>query len=89
MGDSEAASFRTRSTMLEGLELFRAVGAPRPFSSLILFLYACENEGLTFTELASLSGIHVATSSRLIKALAGSPCEPMRAAKAPLFAFET
>jgi hypothetical protein len=72
MADGTAGAFRRRDTMLEGLELFRSVRAPRPYSSLILFLYACENEGLTFTELAALADMPLASASRLIKALAGA-----------------
>jgi hypothetical protein len=79
------AAARRRNSVLQGLELFRDVGAPRPFSAMILFLYACENEGLTFTELASLAGMPLASASRLVNALAG----PAKGASAPsLFSLE-
>jgi DNA-binding MarR family transcriptional regulator len=80
---------RDRSSLLETMELFRRVCGQRRFSSLILFLYACENEGLTFTELASLAEIHLSTSSRLIKALAGESSGAFPGLSAPLFTFET
>jgi DNA-binding MarR family transcriptional regulator len=80
---------RRRNTILEGLELFRAVRAPRSFSSLILFLYTCENEGLTFTELADLAGIPLASASRLIRSLTGRGDGVERGVDTPLFRIET
>jgi DNA-binding MarR family transcriptional regulator len=81
-----AQVIRRRNTVLESLELYRAASAPRSFASFILFLYACENEGLTFSELAELGGMHLASASRLIRCLTG--LEPERSIDPPLFRVE-
>jgi DNA-binding MarR family transcriptional regulator len=81
-----AAILRRRNTILEGLELFRSANAPRSFTSFILFLYACENEGLSFSELAELAGMPVASASRLIRSLTG--LEPDRGIEPALFQVE-
>lgn len=79
---------RHRNCVLECLEIFRSANAPRSFSSFILFLYVCENEGLTFSELAELAGMSVASASRLIRFLAGLDLEPKRGIEPPLFNVE-
>jgi DNA-binding MarR family transcriptional regulator len=62
---------RERNTVLAALELFRATGASRVFYTMLLFLYVCENEGLTVSELAYVARMHVTTTARLVKAMAG------------------
>jgi DNA-binding MarR family transcriptional regulator len=64
---------RERNTVLAALELFRATGASRVFYTMLLFLYVCENEGLTVSELAYVARMHVTTTARLVKAMAGEP----------------
>jgi DNA-binding MarR family transcriptional regulator len=76
---------RHRNSVLASLEIFRSANGPRSFASLILFLYACENEGLTVSELAELADMPVASASRLIRSLAGSLLERERGADPPLF----
>src|SRR3569623_3502701 len=71
MTEARPAARRERNTILAALELLRATGAPRVFHTLLLFLYVCENEGLTVSELAFVAGMHVTTTARLVKALAG------------------
>ena len=74
------AARRERDTLLAALELFRGVEVPRSLTTLILFLYVCENEGLNVSELALAGGIQVAGAARLVKTLAGLvPEEPMPA----------
>jgi DNA-binding MarR family transcriptional regulator len=80
-----APRLRRRNSMLEGMELFRSVRTQRSFSALILFLYACENEGLTFTELAELAGMPIASASRLIRSLLGHHDRANQAVDPPLF----
>lgn len=77
---------RQRNTILEGLELFRAASAPRSFASFVVFLYTCENEGLTFSEAAELSGMSVASASRIIRSMTGSAVEPEYGIDPPLLA---
>jgi len=77
---------RRRNTILEALELFRSASAPRSFSSFVLFLYACENEGLTFSELAELGGMSVASASRIIHSMIGRLAEPECGIDPPLLA---
>ncbi len=83
MAEPAAQTVRCRNSVLECLELYRAAGAPRSFASFVLFLYACENEGLTFSELAELADMPVASASRVIRSLTG--LEPERGIDRPLF----
>ena len=83
-----ASAGRRRNTILESLELFRAASAPRSFSSFVLFLYACENEGLTFSELAELAGMSVASASRIIRSMVGSLAAPECGIDPPLLAVD-
>jgi DNA-binding MarR family transcriptional regulator len=75
---SDPAPRRERDTLLAALELFRRVEVPRSLTTLILFLYVCENEGLNVSELALAGGMDVAGAARLVKTLAGQvPQEPV------------
>jgi DNA-binding MarR family transcriptional regulator len=62
---------RERNTVLAALELFRSLDLPRTQTSMLLFLYVCENEGLNVTELAEVSRMQVAGAARVTRALAG------------------
>jgi DNA-binding MarR family transcriptional regulator len=73
--DPSGADVRRRNALLEALELFRREGQEVRLSSLIAFLYICENEGLCITELADLSGVSLATASRAARSLI-SAAEP-------------
>ena len=74
----DAAPRRERDALLAALELFRGVEVPRSLTTLILFLYVCENEGLNVSELALAGGVQVAGAARLVKTLAGLvPEEPV------------
>jgi DNA-binding MarR family transcriptional regulator len=76
MSTSEAPlGRRRRDTVLEALERFRRLGSPRAFVSFILFLYVCENEGLTVTELSRVAGATLATTARIVRILSGN--EPL------------
>jgi DNA-binding MarR family transcriptional regulator len=92
MTEAPPAARRERNTILAALELFRATGAPRVFHTLLLFLYVCENEGLTVSELAFVASMHVTTTARLVKVLAGEAAtvvdseEGDAGLQAPLFA---
>jgi DNA-binding MarR family transcriptional regulator len=66
---------RRRNTILAALELFRAEDLPRSMSSCLLFLYVCENEGLTVSELAQVTHTSVAMTARVVKMLAGEAPE--------------
>ncbi len=64
-------SERRRDSLLAGLELFRAASpAPLGLTHFLTFLYVCENEGLSITELAAIAGLSTATASRSIRGLA-------------------
>ena len=77
MTDDDAPR-RERDSLLAALELFRGVEVPRSLTTLILFLYVCENEGLNVSELALAGGVQVAGAARLVKTLAGLvPEEPV------------
>jgi hypothetical protein len=62
---------RERDCLLAALELFRGIDIPSSLTTLILFLYVCENEGLNVTELALAGRMGVASTARLVKTLAG------------------
>lgn len=62
---------RRRNSLLAGLELFRALnGASLGLTHFLTFLYVCENEGLSITELAVVARLSTATASRSIRGLA-------------------
>lgn len=62
---------RQRDTILAALEIFLDEGFPRSLTTFTLFLYASENEGLTVSELAHVSGVQVSMAARVVKTLAG------------------
>jgi DNA-binding MarR family transcriptional regulator len=66
---------RRRNTVLAALERFRGGGeAPVNLTQVLAFLYVCENEGLSVSELALLMRTTTATASRTLSALAeGDP----------------
>lgn len=77
MNESGVSPRRRRNTILAALELFRGLGIPRGFNAMLTFLYVCENEGLTVTELAQVTRMSVASAARLTRIVAGSdPLEP-------------
>ncbi len=77
MNKAEPPRRRRRSTILESLEIFRRLGVPRGFNSMVIYLYVCENEGLTVTELAQVAKMSVASAARLTRIIAGTdPLEP-------------
>jgi DNA-binding MarR family transcriptional regulator len=61
---------RRRSAVLQAIEMFRRIGPSGGLNAAALFLYACENEGLTMSELADISRLPTASASRLIRKLA-------------------
>jgi DNA-binding MarR family transcriptional regulator len=80
---------RDRDSLLAALELFRGIEVPRSLTTLILFLYVCENEGLNVSELALAGGIQVAGAARLVKTLAGLVPEEPVAPEAVLFELKS
>lgn len=66
---------RRRNTVLAALEAFRQNDQGVTVSAVVCFLYVCENEGASITELASIAGLRLATASRVLHALAprGAP----------------
>ena len=63
---------RKRNAVLAALETFRDQGCPRGLLALVLFLYVCENEGLTISELALVGRIDVSSAARLVKRLSSA-----------------
>lgn len=61
---------RRRDTVLAALEIFRALDVGITTNNIVTFLYLCENEGISVTELAALAGLNPATASRSIRSLA-------------------
>lgn len=61
---------RRRNTVLEVLEVFRSLDGTGRISTVLAFLYVCENEGLSVSELALACGFNKATASRSIRSLA-------------------
>ena len=60
---------RRRSAVLEALELFRSEATGTRLSTVIAFLYLCENEGFCISELAAVSDMTLATASRAARSL--------------------
>lgn len=60
---------RRRSALLEALELFRTEDPNTRLSTVLAFLYLCENEGFCISELAAASGMTLATASRAARSL--------------------
>lgn len=61
---------RRRNAVLAALEVFRGVDAGITTNNIVTFLYLCENEGVSVTELAALAELNPATASRSIRSLA-------------------
>jgi hypothetical protein len=89
MAEGEGGSLRRRNSVLQALEAFDQSRAPRPFHAIVLFLYVCENEGLSVTELAYVSGSSVATTARTVRVLAGIDSPRPGGGGPPLFELET
>ena len=62
---------RRRNALLEALELFRGEDPNTRLSTVLAFLYLCENEGFCVSELAAAAGMTLATASRAARSLAG------------------
>lgn len=60
---------RRRNALLEALELFRTEDPSPRLSTVVAFLYLCENEGFCISELAAASGMTLATASRAARSL--------------------
>lgn len=60
---------RRRDTVLAAIETFRALDMGINMSNILVFLYVAENEGISVTELATISGLKKPTASRSIRAL--------------------
>lgn len=67
--EAPSAGTRRRNAVLEALELFRSEEAGTRLSTVIAFLYVCENEGFCISELAAASGMTLATASRAARSL--------------------
>ncbi len=76
---------RRRDTILAAIEAFREESLPRSLTGLMLFLYICENEGLTVSELAHVARVHVAMSARIVKTMAGEAHETPLAPERVIF----
>lgn len=66
---------RRRNALLEALEFFRCEDPNTRLSTVLAFLYLCENEGFCVSELAAAAGMTLATASRAARSLA-SPDAP-------------
>lgn len=66
---------RRRNTVLAAFELFRKQTPDLWINNVLTFLYVCENEGASVTEIAQVSRLLEATASRCIRSFAapGSP----------------
>lgn len=66
---------RRRSTILAAVETFMSIDPGITLNSVLVFLYVAENQGLTISELAAVSGLQKPTASRCVRSLAerGSP----------------
>lgn len=67
--DPSSPRARRRNAVLEALELFRSEASGSRLSTVIAFLYLCENEGFCISELAAVSGMTLATASRAARSL--------------------
>ena len=80
-----ALSPRRRDTILSAIEAFREESLPRSLTGLMLFLYICENEGVTVSELAHVARVHVAMAARIVKTMAGEAHETPLAPERVIF----
>ena len=60
---------RRRNSLLEGIETLRRVYPEINVNNIVLFLYVCENEGLSLSELSKAAGYNMATTSRALRAM--------------------
>ena len=60
---------RRRNAILHGVELFRATAPATNLTGILIFLYVCENPGVSVQSLADLLGLSAATASRSARAL--------------------
>lgn len=67
--ETPAPRTRRRNAVLEALELFRSEATGTRLSTVIAFLYLCENDGFCVSELAAASGMTLATASRAARSL--------------------
>ena len=61
---------RRRNTVLAAFELFRKLTPDLWVNNILTFLYVCENEGASVTEIAQVSRLLEATASRCIRSFA-------------------
>jgi hypothetical protein len=80
---------RKRSSLLAALERFRQLSVPSQFNSLLIFLYVCENEGLSVTELAYVADLLVPRVALLAKTLAGGMASEPIPSQAVLFELKS
>ena len=66
---------RRRNALLEALEFFRSEDPNTRLSTVLAFLYLCENEGFCVSELAAAAGMTLATASRAARSLT-APAAP-------------
>ena len=84
-----ARPVRRRNSLLQAMEHLRARFGLVRLRSVMLFLYVCENQGATVSELAYASRLTVALTARLMRTLA-APDAPQAAAPAlGLIRFES
>lgn len=74
-GSGVESGSRRRSTILAAVDTFMSIDPGITLNSILVFLYVAENQGLTISELAAVSGLQKPTASRCIRSLAerGSP----------------
>ncbi len=66
---SQPPQTRRRNALLEALELFRGADPNTRLSTVLAFLYLCENEGFCVSELAAAADMTLATASRAARSL--------------------
>lgn len=66
---------RRRNTVLAAFELFRKMTPDLWINNVLTFLYVCENEGASVSEIAQVSRLLEATASRCIRSFSapGAP----------------
>lgn len=65
------ATPRRRNTVLAALEQFRKVSPDVSLGHILVFLYVCENELLSVTEIAIACGFNTPTASRTTRGMFG------------------
>lgn len=66
----EPPRIRRRSSLLASVERIRSVAGNLWLNNLLVYLYVCENEGVSVSELAYASRLPLATASRAVRSLA-------------------